>query len=283
MDQNLRILGVNAHPHDFTHYAGTLGIHTSLGDKVTVVSVTSGESTHNERLHDELMKPKEQRDPSIINQAAGDYASVKAEELRKACAVFGISDVRILGFPQPFRVAKYPESVDALRDVIQDVRPHVLITQSPFFRGPHGMASGTFDDHDDTAFVSLEARSRAATASPGDTEAPHTIAATYYPGVYFERDEFDFVVDISEWFDKRVEAENAFRSQGHYEAWSLKRMEISLGNTGWFAGTMYAEAFVREKPELVSKITVAESALRRASEPVRDHYKRLVGVTADGT
>ena len=86
MDQNLRILGVNAHPHDFTHYAGTLGIHTSLGDKVTVVSVTSGESTHNERLHDELMKPKEQRDPSIINQAAGDYASVKAEELRKACA-----------------------------------------------------------------------------------------------------------------------------------------------------------------------------------------------------
>ena len=190
-------------------------------------------------------------------------------------------------FPQPFRLGKYPESVDALRDIILDVRPNVMITQSPFLagpHGPHGMASGTPDDHGETAFASLEARSSASTASPGDTEAPHAIAATYYPGVYFERDEFDFLVDISEWFDKRVQAENAFRSQGHYEAWSRRRMEVTLGNTGWFAGTMYAEAFVRDRgqPELVSKITVAESVLRRASEPVRDHQKRIVGVTADG-
>ncbi len=32
----LRILGINAHPHDFTHYAGTLGIHADDGDTVTV-------------------------------------------------------------------------------------------------------------------------------------------------------------------------------------------------------------------------------------------------------
>ena len=48
--QKLRILGVNAHPHDFTHYAGTLGIHASQGDEVTVVSVTPGVNVHNERL-----------------------------------------------------------------------------------------------------------------------------------------------------------------------------------------------------------------------------------------
>ena len=54
-------------------------------------------------------------------------------------------------------------------------------------------------------------------------------------------------------------------------------MEVSLGNAGWFAGTMYGEGFVREGGELVSKITVAESALRRASEPVGDHYERMVG------
>ena len=35
MAQKLRILGVNAHPHDFTHYAGTLGIHVEAGDEVT--------------------------------------------------------------------------------------------------------------------------------------------------------------------------------------------------------------------------------------------------------
>ena len=40
---------------------------------------------------------------------------------------------------------------------------------------------------------------------------------------------------------------------------------------------MYGEAFVREKPELVSRMTVAESDLRRASEPIGAYYDRIVG------
>ena len=48
--QRLHILGVNAHPHDFTHYAGTIGIHKAMGDEVTVVTMTSGSNTHNEKL-----------------------------------------------------------------------------------------------------------------------------------------------------------------------------------------------------------------------------------------
>ena len=56
-DQRLRFLVVMAHPHDFTHVAGTCGIHTSLGDTVTVVSATSGASTHNAALDTELAKP----------------------------------------------------------------------------------------------------------------------------------------------------------------------------------------------------------------------------------
>lgn len=282
MAQNLRILAVNAHPHDFTHYAGTLGIHASRGDQVTVVSVTTGANTHNERLHDEMMKPAEERDPEVMAQTEDDYVAVKGDELRAACAVFGISDVRILGFPQPFRIKLYPESIEALRDVILDVRPHVMITQSPYFKGPHSEVSGIPDDHDETAYASMEARGIASTARPGETVQPHTIAATYFPGVYFQPREFDFIVDISDWFDKRVEAEALYRSQGHYPAFARRRMEVSLGNTGWFAGTMYAEAFVREKAELVSKIEVPESALRRASEPIRDYYKRIIGETAEG-
>ena len=118
----LRLLVVSAHPHDFTHCAGTCGIHTARGDSVTVVSVTSGAYTHNEELHDELMKPEAERDPAIINRAPEEYAAGKETELRRACAIFGITDVRILGFPQPFRLEHYPESIEALRDVILDVR-----------------------------------------------------------------------------------------------------------------------------------------------------------------
>ena len=53
----LRLLSVNAHPHEFTHTAGTLGAHTSDGNTATAVSVTAGAKTRNEALRDELTKP----------------------------------------------------------------------------------------------------------------------------------------------------------------------------------------------------------------------------------
>ena len=36
--ERLRLMVVVAHTHDFTHCAGTCGIHSSLGDAVTVVT-----------------------------------------------------------------------------------------------------------------------------------------------------------------------------------------------------------------------------------------------------
>ena len=92
----LKFLCVVAHPHDFTHCAGTMGIHHANGDNCVVsssstllsspqgrgpllqaegplcwqvVSMTSGAATHNERLTEELMKPEGERDPSVLNQA----------------------------------------------------------------------------------------------------------------------------------------------------------------------------------------------------------------------
>ena len=50
-NERMRILVVKAHPHDFTHCAGTLGIHRALGDEVTLVVATSGpiRTTRNSR------------------------------------------------------------------------------------------------------------------------------------------------------------------------------------------------------------------------------------------
>ena len=78
---------------------------------------------------------------------------------------------------------------------------------------------------------------------------PHTIAATYYPGVYYMSDEIDFYVDISDWKEQRVQAEVLFSSQGHTETFARKRIEIHTGHAGWYAGTGYAEGFVRANPE----------------------------------
>ena len=81
-EQALRILGISAHPHDWTWYSGTLGIHLRRGDRATVCIVTNGGSTHREKWLDELRKPEEERDPLIINEPVEKYIQQKEKELR---------------------------------------------------------------------------------------------------------------------------------------------------------------------------------------------------------
>lgn len=273
----LRILSVNAHPHDFTHYAGTLGIHTSLGDEVTVVSMTAGVNIHNERLADELRKPPAERDPAVMSETPDQYTGQKVDELRRACEIFGITDVRMLDFPEPFRLGSSPEAIQALQDIVQEVRPHVMITQSPFLTQGREYPSGGFDDHLETAYASLEARNRAATATHGMTMSPHRIPVTYYPGVYFERNQLDFIIDISDWFEQRVEAEAIYVSQGHTPESSRQRMTLTLGNLGFFQQVPYAEGFVRDRVELLSHLPVPESAIQHAEESHEDMLMRRLG------
>ena len=271
----LNILSINAHPHDFTHMAGTLGIHKAKGDNVTVVSLTPGTNVHNEKKHDELMKPEAERDMDIINQPDDEIKQIKIEELEKACAIFGIDDVRVLDYPQPFHLNEFPEAIKSLAGIILDTRPHVLMMQSPYARGHHGRIGVYADDHIETALATIEAKSIAGVGFDG--QAPHTIATTLYPGVYFNNDEADFVVDISDWFEKRVAAEEVYVSQGHTPEWSKRRMLISLGNSGWFAHTLYAESFVRYAPELVPEIPMSPLTLRGVQEPILEKHDRMVG------
>ena len=271
----LNILSINAHPHDFTHMAGTLGIHKAKGDNVTVVSLTPGTNVHNEKKHDELMKPEAERDMDIINQPDDEIKQIKIEELEKACAIFGIDDVRVLDYPQPFHLNEFPEAIKSLAGIILDTRPHVLMMQSPYARGHHGRIGVYADDHIETALATIEAKSIAGVGFDG--QAPHTIATTLYPGVYFNNDEADFVVDISDWFEKRVAAEEVYVSQGHTPEWSKRRMLISLGNSGWFAHTLYAESFVRYAPELVPEIPMSPLTIRGVQEPILEKHDRMVG------
>ena len=237
-NERMRILVVKAHPHDFTHCAGTLGIHKALGDDVTVVVATSGANTHNEKLASELLKPKEEQDPDIINEPLDEYASQKADELRQAAALFGIDDVRILNGPQPFKAEENPDVVRQMMDIIAEVRPHILITQSPYLQGsgPHGLTSGyRRDDHAETAYAIMEAEELLNTPQPGAALRPHRMAATFYPGIYFDPDDWDLVVDISDWYEQRVQAEVLFK-RARATPSRLRGSGQRLARAGW-AGT----------------------------------------------
>ena len=184
--EQLRFLVVMAHPHDFTHVAGTCGVHTGLGDEVTWVSMTSGRMTHNERLADELMKPESEQDPAIVNQSAESYAAEKAAELKQVGALFGVTDVRVLQFTdKPFVVERQPDSIEVMRELILEIRPHVILAQSPFVDRHHGMASATKNDHTETGMATMEAKLLAQLPRYGQRTSPHTVPATFFPGIYF--------------------------------------------------------------------------------------------------
>ena len=275
--ERLRLMVVVAHPHDFTHCAGTCGIHSSLGDAVTVVTLTNGATKHNERLYDELIKPAAERDPRIVNQSREDYAREKLREFRAACGLFGVSDVRVHGFPEPYRMERTLESVETLKKIILEVRPDLMISHRRYLRGRSGMVSASRNEHDEAGFATHEAMYLASLPDPSSRVPPHTVALTYYLGAFFETDEIDFYVDISDWAEKRVEAEALFATQGHTEAFARKRIEVDAGRAGWACGTQYAEGFVRRDPDLFDELPVPDRALQKARGRRMDQLRRMAG------
>lgn len=268
--QQLRILVVVAHPHDFTHCAGTCGIHTKRGDHVTVVSMTDGRTAHDEEYTDELRKPPEERNPAIMNRSIEEYAEKKRNELRLACSYFGITDVRFPHVSEPFRVHSNWQAVLELRDIILEVRPHVVITHSPYisgYYGLHDLPCNIPSDHTETAYAYYEAASLAATPNYHSQVPTHAPMDVYYMGVFASPNQVDFHVDISDWFEQRVKAEAAFTTQGHDKEWAERRMICDIGHQGWFAHTQYAEGFLRSRRELFNALPVRMDQLHLFNSP----------------
>ncbi|MCX8214484.1 MAG: hypothetical protein OTJ97_08285, partial [SAR202 cluster bacterium] len=69
-------------------------------------------------------------------------------------------------------------------------------------------------------------------------------------------------------------------SQGHTLEYARRRMTLVLGNIGSSVGTMYAEAFVRDKVELLSNITLPESLMKLETQT---KLEQTEAVTAGGS
>ena len=274
-DRKLRILTVSAHPHDFTWYSATLGINLERGGEATVCVVTHGGSTHREDWMEELRKPEEERDLSIVNAPAEKYIEQKEQELHNAAAIFGITDIRMLNYPdKPFLLSEHPDVIDRIAELIVEVRPHVMITESPFT--DNGRPARHRSDHTEVGIAAAEAKLRAELPRPGSTWRSHQVAMTFWPGDAFDRSRLDLVVDLSdEWFEKRIQAEACFSTQGHDEEWARRRMLLDLGPMGNHARTAYGEGFVRDKVELYDHLPVSEAMIRQTETGDTQNVRRM--------
>ncbi len=128
------ILAVRPHPDDeCTGTGGIIAYYTSRGVPVGVLTCTLGEEG-------EILDPD--LDPEEARPRLGD---IREGELRAACKVLGVSELRLLGYrdsgmqgteanqrPEAFCNASLDEAGGRVAGVIRELRPRVVITENQF-------------------------------------------------------------------------------------------------------------------------------------------------------
>ena len=276
--EGMRLLSIVAHPHDLCHMGGTCAHHAERGDSVTVVAVTGGQTTHDEKLADEMRKSPDQRDMAIIGRSREQYAEGKALEFVKVCEVFGITDVRILPFSDnPLEVTD--EVVKALAGILYDVRPQMVLTHAPYTLPDRRCHYSWVNDHTAAGIAAQKAIQHVAIPDSEQGRAPHRVAAVYYTGIDYAFHEVDVCIDIADQVANRKKAEMLFESQGHTPEFAEKRIESSAGFQGWKVHIGYAETFIRGYREVSRCLSVTEENLRMAE---MSHDERLRWTTHKG-
>jgi LmbE family N-acetylglucosaminyl deacetylase len=195
---NHSILLVFAHPDDESSgISGTIKKYTQLGVPVDLVTATRGEKGSRLDVPDNL--------------ATG---TAREAELRAAAAIMGIRNIYLLGYIDgELYKADMNEVVNKIADIMRRVEPEIVITF-----GPDGISG-----HMDHITVG-KAATKAFEKLIAEGTAPRklyyvTIAASALPdadeyGVATRPDdEVNITTDISRYFDSKIKALSAHRSQ----------------------------------------------------------------------
>jgi N-acetyl-1-D-myo-inositol-2-amino-2-deoxy-alpha-D-glucopyranoside deacetylase len=208
MSPDRRLLLVHAHPDDESIYTGaTMARYAAEGAQVTLVTCTRGELG-------EIIPP------SLAHLAEGDGAALgeyRTGELAAACAALGVTDHRFLGGPGRWRDsgmmgtagnddprcfwrADVDAAARALLDVIDEVRPQVVVTYDA--HGAYG-----HPDH----IQSHRVTRRAFELAGGDGAGPAKLYATAALGSGPELVTTE--IDAGPWFGQKLAAMRAHATQ----------------------------------------------------------------------
>jgi bacillithiol biosynthesis deacetylase BshB1 len=192
-------------------------------------------------------------------------ADDRAREAQEAARLLKAPFRQALDIPDG-RVENIWENRIKVARVIREQRPRVLIL--PYWQGRH-------PDHYTASLLGYEAAFLAGLKKLGNTSgsqgahdlaelAPHRPFKIIYASLYYDVRP-NFVVDITEQFETRLQALFAYRSQymdqssgAHLfpaEKEIRSRMEAMASFYGLLAGVKYAEPFVQKEVGLVEDVT----------------------------
>ena len=271
--RNIRLLLVATHPADsFDQAGGTLAHHVARGDSVTAVIATTGVRSHHWKLADQKREAGADVDVEELVQQAVEE---KLEEVRKACRILGFEDLRDLGFEDD-DVLVTQDKIDAIADVIRDVKPDILISHHPYETGGLKMHATIGQC---TVFAS-----QIAGGSGRGRQKGHKVPVIYFMNPqsyvgsnsleYGGTDQTDLYVDITDVIEKKVEALDQIGTQFYGGPYARKRAETSDGNWGQKALAAYAEPFQRFQPMTLYTLPITDAELDQATTTAADMMTR---------
>ena len=275
----INILLVAAHPADgFDQTGGTLAHHVARGDQVTVAIATTGVRSHHWELKDAKHRAGGELDVEPKIEAA---VAEKLEETRTACRLLGFDDLRDLGFEDDDLLLNR-EKVEAIAEVIREVRPDLLISHHPYetaglkMHGTIGQAAVYATQLAQGTGRSRQVRHR--------TPVHYFMNPIAYMGAntleYAGTARVDLYVDITDVIDKKVRALDCISSQYYGGPYSRKRGENEDGHFGNKAGVAYAEAFQRYTPMVRYTLPISDYELDKVDESMEVHMGRVSEMTA---
>ena len=233
----LNILAIGVHPDDVElGCSGTILKHIALGKKVGILDLTKGEL------------------------GSRGSAELRIEEAEKSASILGVSVRENLGFADGFFKNDKDHQVDIIK-ILRKYQPDIVLCTAPKVRQhDHGRASELVYD---ACFYS--GLVKIGTKLDGLNQEPWRPLAVYH----YIQDRYlkpDFVVDVSSFVDKKMEAIMAFSSQFYNPNSDAPETPIStkkfldfvksrMANFGRDINADYAEGFTTDRVIGVDNLT----------------------------
>jgi bacillithiol biosynthesis deacetylase BshB1 len=237
MEQQLDILAFGAHPDDVElSCGGTIAKEVFAGKKVGIVDLTRGEL------------------------GTRGSADLRDKEAKQAASILGVSIRENLGFRDGFFKNDEAHQLEIIKS-LRKYRPKVVLCNAQTDRHiDHGRAASLVHD---ACFLS---GLRKIETVVGDTPQKLWRPSQVYHYMQWNNDPCDFVVDISEFIDKKMAAILSYGSQFYDEKSKepetpissqqfLDSIQFRAADLGRVIGVDYAEGFTTQRQLAVAQIS----------------------------
>ena len=237
MSDQLDIIAFGAHPDDVElSCGGTIAKEVSSGKKVGIVDLTRGEL------------------------GTRGSADLRNKEAKQAASILGVSIRENLGFRDGFFKNDEAHQVEIIK-ILRKYRPKMVLCNAQTDRHiDHGRAASLV--HDACFLSGLRKIETLVDDKPQKLWRPSQV----YHYLQWNNDHCDFVVDISEFINKKMKAILAYGSQFYDEKSKepetpissqqfLDTIQFRAADLGRMIGVAYAEGFTTQRQLAVAQIS----------------------------